>query len=259
MEACLRRLAKGATLEECLAAYPHNRAALEPLLRTALELSAAVPPSSLPTPEQIARMQTKVINGVAAQSKITRFPNRTVMRFGLMAAGISLILSGYVVLNMRDDGDGETHGEARVSTTTDTTTNIPTTPPTIIALAPTQTATDVLSTIAAPIPSVTASSTTRPSETPPPTITDTVTPPPQSRWPVGLWRLLSPKAATRTPAQFKPILLLPAPRPILCSGVTRSAPLLKDSWAIFLPTISFSRRPMQPSAAMVSARLMIRT
>ncbi|KAB2859942.1 MAG: hypothetical protein F9K46_10890, partial [Anaerolineae bacterium] len=163
LEACLRRLAKGATLEECLAAYPHNRAALEPLLRTALELSAAVPPSSLPTPEQIARMQTKVINGLAPQSKILRFPNRTVMRFGLMAAGMMLILGGYVVLTGGQD-DPDQHGEAAISTATHATTEGVTSPaPTIVAIVPTQTATAIPSATAtlrpseaaSPVPSVT--------------------------------------------------------------------------------------------------------
>ncbi len=186
LEACLRRLAKGATLEECLAAYPHNRAALEPLLRTALELSAAVPPSSLPTPEQMARMQTRVLNGVAAQSKVTRFPSGMVVRLGLMAAGMMLILGGYVVLAGGQD-DPDQHGEAAISTATDAATEVVTSPvPTIVAIAPTQTATDLLlatatlppSETVSPVPSVMASSTTRPSETPPPTITDTVTPPP---------------------------------------------------------------------------------
>lgn len=193
LEACLRRLAKGATLEECLAAYPHNRAALEPLLRAAVELSAAAPASSLPTPDQIARMQTRVLNGVAAQSKITRFPSRMVVRLGLMAAGMMLILGGYVVLTGGQD-DPDQHGEAAISTATDATTEVVTSPaPTIVAIVPTQTATDIPSTTATqrssetvpPVPSVTASSTTRPSETPPPTITDTVTvPPPPSETPV---------------------------------------------------------------------------
>lgn len=180
LEACLRRLAKGATLEECLAAYPHNRAALEPLLRAAVELSAAAPASSLPTPDQIARMQTKVLNGLAPQSKVLRFPNRTITRFGLMAAGLVLILGGYVLLGAGDKNDGKTHGEALVSTATDAATDAPMTSPTVIALAPTQTATDILTVTVAVSPSVTASATTRPSETPPPTVPDTVTVPPQA-------------------------------------------------------------------------------
>ncbi|MBZ0319627.1 MAG: hypothetical protein K8L91_24665 [Anaerolineae bacterium] len=188
LEACLRRLAKGATLEECLAAYPHNRAALEPLLRAAVELSAAAPASSLPTPDQIARMQTRVLNGVAAQSKITRFPSRMVVRMGLMAAGMMLILSGYVVLAGGQD-DPDQHGEAAISTATDAATEIVTSPvPTIVAIAPTQTATDQPlatatlrpSETVSPVPSATASSTTLPSETPPPIVTDTVTVPPQA-------------------------------------------------------------------------------
>lgn len=179
LEACLRRLAKGATIEECLAAYPHNRSTLEPLLRTALELSAAVPAEALPTPEQIERMQAKVLTGVAAQSKIIHFPTRTIIRFGLLAAGISLILGGYVVL-AGDKNDGETHGEALSSTATEAATevvpDVATTAPTIIALAPTRTATDIPSVTASPRPSDTA--TTDPSDTPPPTVTDTVPPPP---------------------------------------------------------------------------------
>lgn len=188
LESCLRRLAKGATLEECLAAYPHNRATLEPLLRAALQLSAAAPASSLPTPDQMARMQTRVLNGVAAQSKVTRFPSRMVVRMGFMAAGMMLILGGYVVLAGGQD-DPDQHGEAAISTATDAATEVVTSPvPTIVAIAPTQTATDLPSATAtlppsetvSPAPSVTASSTTRPSETPPPRVTDTATVSPQA-------------------------------------------------------------------------------
>jgi len=63
---CMARLDTGATVEECLAAYPQDRAALEGPLRLAARLRALPRPSPLPEPARSA-MATQVLAQVAAQ------------------------------------------------------------------------------------------------------------------------------------------------------------------------------------------------
>jgi Domain of unknown function (DUF5666) len=63
---CLARLDAGATVDECLAAYPQERAALEGPLRLATRLRALPGPAPLP-PVARARLTTQVLEQVAAQ------------------------------------------------------------------------------------------------------------------------------------------------------------------------------------------------
>jgi hypothetical protein len=67
---CLARLDAGATVEDCLAAYPQQRVALEGPLRLAARLRALPGPAPLPSAARAA-MATKVLAQVAAQRSAT--------------------------------------------------------------------------------------------------------------------------------------------------------------------------------------------
>ncbi len=194
LEACLQRLAEGATLDECLAAYPENQSTLEPLLRAALQLSAVAP---LPTADQIDRMQAKVLTGLTPSPKMVHFPNsRTLIKLCLLAASVVLLLGVYVVLAGNRDGDAS-QGEAVNAKPTDTAapaiaqaqssaTPVPSQTPTETVDFPTSTATQTVLATATHLPiytaTVTASATAThtttplPSETPRPSNTPTQTP-----------------------------------------------------------------------------------
>lgn len=63
---CLERMEAGATLDECLAAYPAERAQLEPLLRVAARLQALPRPGPLPAAAQAA-LTGRVLGHLHAQ------------------------------------------------------------------------------------------------------------------------------------------------------------------------------------------------
>jgi hypothetical protein len=67
---CLERLEAGATVEECLAAYPQERAALEGLLRLAARLRALPRPAPLPAAARAA-IATSVLAEVATQRNVS--------------------------------------------------------------------------------------------------------------------------------------------------------------------------------------------
>jgi len=73
---CLARLDAGATVEDCLAAYPQQRAALEGPLRLAARLRALPGPAPLP-PAARAALATQVLGQVAAQRAATTGSVRT--------------------------------------------------------------------------------------------------------------------------------------------------------------------------------------
>jgi len=87
---CLARLDAGATVEDCLAAYPQQRAALEGPLRLAARLRALPGPAPLP-PAARAALATQVLGQVAAQraastgSVRTPQPQRTPRAFDPIA------------------------------------------------------------------------------------------------------------------------------------------------------------------------------
>ncbi len=87
---CLARLDAGATVEDCLAAYPQQRAALEGPLRLAARLRALPGPAPLP-PAARAALATQVLGQVAAQraastgSVRTPQPQRTSRAFDPIA------------------------------------------------------------------------------------------------------------------------------------------------------------------------------
>ncbi len=207
LEACLQRLAEGATLEACLAAYPENRSTLEPLLRAALHLSATAPAVSLPSADQIDRMQAKVLTGLSSPPKVVHFPRRTLINLGLLAASVVLVLGVIVVLaNNREDGESGEVAVVSTDTLTATTQAVTaiaqaqsSTPP-VLSQTATWTATDLPTSTATPsatftathtltltpsvtatplpsaTPTITPSVTPRPSNTPPPAATLTQTP-----------------------------------------------------------------------------------
>ena len=65
LETCLDRLAAGASIDECLAAYPAQRAALEPVIRAAARLSQ-LPRPAMPTHTRAA-LETQLFARAAAR------------------------------------------------------------------------------------------------------------------------------------------------------------------------------------------------
>ncbi len=65
LETCLRQLASGVSLEECLAAYPEQRAELEPMLHAAARLQSAGQLTAPPAFKQNAR--TRLLEKIASQ------------------------------------------------------------------------------------------------------------------------------------------------------------------------------------------------
>jgi hypothetical protein len=72
---CLERLTQGATVEQCLAAFPGERADLEPSLRMAEQLRA-LPCPPLPTAARVALEQTMLDS--AKRRRMTQLPNQSI-------------------------------------------------------------------------------------------------------------------------------------------------------------------------------------
>lgn len=70
LAACLQRIDGGATVDECLAAYPAERGELEPLLRVATRLQALPRPTPLPAVAQAA-LTSQVLGHLQAQRLAT--------------------------------------------------------------------------------------------------------------------------------------------------------------------------------------------
>lgn len=93
-ETCLERLAAGATVEDCLVAYPAERATLEPLLRAATRLQALPRPAPLPAAAQAA-LATRVLNQVTnARSATTSVPRLAQTPASAPRPGPSALLAG---------------------------------------------------------------------------------------------------------------------------------------------------------------------
>ena len=91
---CLARLDAGATVDECLVAFPQERAALEGSLRLAARLRALPRPAPLP-PAARAAMATQVLGQVAAQrSAITGSVQPGLARSTLRRLDTSAMLAG---------------------------------------------------------------------------------------------------------------------------------------------------------------------
>jgi hypothetical protein len=90
---CLARLDAGATVEECLAAYPQHRAALEGSVRLAARLRALPRPAPLP-PATRAAMATQILGQVAAQRSATTGSVRTPMHSTPRGFDPSAMLAG---------------------------------------------------------------------------------------------------------------------------------------------------------------------
>ena len=74
-DTCLAQIAVGATVEDCLVAYPAQRGALEPLLRMATRLQRLPQPAPLPLAVQ-AVLTTRVLTHVSSASALTTNPLR---------------------------------------------------------------------------------------------------------------------------------------------------------------------------------------
>jgi len=95
LDQCLERLAQGATVEECLAAFPGERAELELPLRAAGQLRA-LPRPALPAATHVALEQTML--DLAARRRMTQSPSQAAQRPPWHALGPAAILA--IILRM---------------------------------------------------------------------------------------------------------------------------------------------------------------
>lgn len=188
LDACLAQLEAGATLDDCLAAYPDHAAQLRPLLEAALALEKAAP--ALPTAAQTERMQAQMMARLQANqksvpaAKVIPISTRPIFKQALLAAGLVIVFGlGALLIFNQDENDPANETEAVVILPTEPVTQeieeteVTTLPATAIAQAqPSATPSNTHLITSSPLPTNTPTSPPSPTETiaPSPTLPPTI-------------------------------------------------------------------------------------